>query len=819
MKSFRSNDLPQNCRRRGLVARLLLTSALGAMAATAPAAILPAMAQEQSARSFDIPAQPLASALNAFGRQTGLQVSMAASVARGMSSQPVQGSLTADEALGRMLAGTGIPFQITADGTALIGATAAPAAGAVAADGSVVLDTVTLTATDAGGVPVAYAGGQVATGGQLGMLGNKDVMDTPFSTVAYTEKYVADLQAQSVEEVISATDPAVFASGSTGMLSENYTIRGFDTNLNDASIQGLYGVTPYFRASPEMFERVEVQKGPSALLNGMPPDGSVGGNVNLVPKRAPDEPLNNVTLTYMSDAQFGTHVDLARRFGQDKEFGLRFNGVYRGGEGAVNDQEKGTRLLALGADWRGDRARLSADLYYSKDLVDGVNRGIGLAPGIDVPRPPSPETLLSPTWTFARTEDVAAILRGEVDIADNMTAYAAYGVSRTEFDAMAASPYEVFNAAGDFRTNVAHQRFIYNKRSADVGIRGEAQTGAIRHEWTVSATRYEHDFRFGFLRTMMPEDWITNIYRPVWGPAVDRGFSNEPLGKTSAVELTSIGIADTLSFAEDRAQLTLGLRRQRVVSDEFDPDTGARTDRYKASATTPAVALNYRLNDQVSVYANYIEGLSQGVTAPATAENAGEVFPPYRTRQKEIGLKWDRGDFTHTLSLYDIRMPGEYTDPVTNVFSFSGEQRNRGVEWTFFGELRPDLRLMGGVGYVEPKMTKTEGGTNQGKLATGVPKLQAKIGAEWDVAAVSGLTLLGNATYVSKQYINDDNTQSIPGRTVYDLGARYITEVGNRPLTVKASITNVTNKAYWATTLGSGLGAPRTFLLSASMEF
>ena len=97
MKPCRENDLPQRRRRGTLAARLLLTSALGAAAAGAPAMIPPAAAQVGSARSFDIPAQPLASALNAFGRQSGLQVSMAATVARDMSSRPVQGVLTADQ--------------------------------------------------------------------------------------------------------------------------------------------------------------------------------------------------------------------------------------------------------------------------------------------------------------------------------------------------------------------------------------------------------------------------------------------------------------------------------------------------------------------------------------------------------------------------------------------------------------------------------------------------------------------------------------------------------------------------------------------------
>ena len=92
---------------------------------------------------------------------------------------------------------------------------------------------------------------------------------------------------------------------------------------------------------------------------------------------------------------------------------------------------------------------------------------------------------------------------------------------------------------------------------------------------------------------------------------------------------------------------------------------------------------------------------------------------------------------------------------------------------------------------------------------------------EWDTPVVHGLTLTANATSVSKQYIDPTNTQSIAGYTLYDLGSRYAMQVASRPVTLRASVTNVTNKAYWGTPLLSslGLGAPRTFGLSATVDF
>ena len=70
----------------------------------------------------------------------------------------------------------------------------------------------------------------------------------------------------------------------------------------------------------------------------------------MVPKRAGDDPLTRFTTTYMSDSQFGGHLDIGRRFGENKEFGVRFNSVYRDGEGPIKEQEKTTHLFSLGLD-------------------------------------------------------------------------------------------------------------------------------------------------------------------------------------------------------------------------------------------------------------------------------------------------------------------------------------------------------------------------------------------------------------------------------------------------------------------------------------
>lgn len=663
-----------------------------------------------------------------------------------------------------------------------------------------------------------YAGGQVAAGGRIGLLGDKDFMDTPFSTVSYTESFIRDRQAKDLTDVIAATDPTVFSNGVTGAWSENYAIRGFASNTSDTTFNGLSGMAPYYRTSPEMFERIEVLKGPSALLNGMPPGGSVGGAVNLVPKRAGEEPLLRVSANFASDAQFGTHVDMGRRLGADKQFGIRFNGAYRDGDGAVGKQRKKVQLGSLALDWRGKRARLSADLYSADDRVDGPARGVGLAPGVAIPRPPRGDTLINPDWAYVDSQDKGAMLRGELDINDSLMAYLAYGTSKTDYRYNGSISAQILNPAGDFTTVIGQLAFNIKKQSADAGLRGSFRTGAVGHQWAANVTHYQHTQNDYGRRSVPGWDWTTNLYNPVWGPSAP--FVAPHISHTE-LRLDSLGVADTLTFADDRVQLTLGVRRQQVVSETFSVATGARTSRYDESATTPAAALLLKATDTISLYTNYIEGLSQGATAPMTAANAGDVFAPFRTKQKELGLKLDLGTFAHTFSVYEIKRPSSYTDPVTNIFSFGGEQRNRGVEWGFFGAPMDGVRLLGGMAYVQPKLTRTAGGVNEGRMTTAIAQRQAKLGVEWDVPALEGLTFTGNATAMSKQYISADNRLSVPGRTLFDVGARYSTTLAGRPLALRATVNNVTNKAYWGMPLLSSLalGAPRTALLSATMDF
>ena len=216
-----------------------------------------------------------------------------------------------------------------------------------------------------------------------------------------------------------------------------------------------------------------------------------------------------------------------------------------------------------------------------------------------------------------------------------------------------------------------------------------------------------------------------------------------------------------------------------------------------------------------------IEGLAQGPEAPATAVNSGEIFPPYRSKQYEVGAKADFGRFGAGVALFQTTQPSGTTDPDTLVFGVDGEQRNRGLEVTLFGEPQPGVRLLGGVTLLNAELTETAGGTNDGNNAPGVSDYQVNLGAEWDLPYLAGVTLSGRVLHTGPQFLDAANTQEVDSWTRLDIGARYVTEMYGTPVTFNAFVENVTDESYWASASGGYLtqGDPLTGKLSVSARF
>ena len=179
-----------------------------------------------------------------------------------------------------------------------------------------------------------------------------------------------------------------------------------------------------------------------------------------------------------------------------------------------------------------------------------------------------------------------------------------------------------------------------------------------------------------------------------------------------------------------------------------------------------------------------------------------------------MGVKLQTGELTHTFSAYQIKRPS-YIGVAPGPLESGGEQRLRGLEWSVFGNITPELSLLGGVTHIKSEQRNT------GKDTYGVPEWRARIGLDWRTP-LKGLTVGGRVIYVGKQWSNSGNTLRVPSWNRLDLIASYATKFGNTPVCFNAAVENATDKKYWIGLFADGFvmpGAPRTFRLSATVSF
>jgi len=773
-------------------------------------------------RSYTVAPQPLETAVPLLARQSGRQISADAALLQGLATQGVEGMLTFEEALRRLLSGTGLVFRPVSGTTVLIERAVPGAANSDPA--ATQLDPLQVQGFGVpqqamiDNIPPPYAGGQVASGSQLGILGNRDILDAPFNVISYTEELIRNQQARSIADVVE-NDPSVRNVFPRASGIDQFTIRGFLAPNQDVMFGGLYGMVPSASNSMalEGVERVEILKGPNALLNGIAPSGNIGGAINIIPKRATNEPITRATGLYNSVSQFGASFDAGRRYGEEKQYGIRFNGLMRKGNTPTANNVQETQLATLGLDFRGDRVRVGIDLGYQYQDSTATPRGIRVAPGVPVPGVPSLTSNYVPPWTFAQQKDAFVVTRAEVDILENVTAFAGFGAKNGWNRFLAGFP-TVLTAQGDLTTPPFYSTTYVTNLTAEAGFRGVFHTGPIKHQASLGATGFWQDT--GTVRSTTAA-FRSNLYGvPANQMPNLAGLPTNPT-KTASSQLTSLALADTLSIWSERIQLTAGFRLQRARAENFSPTTGAQLDSYDDSAVTPAFGLVVRPWTNVSFYGNYIQALTQGATAPVGAANVGQIFAPYRSEQFEFGSKVDFGTVTATLSFFQIQQPVGIIAPLTQVFGIDGQQRNRGIELNVFGEPTAGLRLLGGVMLLEGTQVNTAGGINNGRTAIGAPVVNLNVGAEWDMPQVKGLTLTGRTIYTGSQYLDAANTQSIPGWARLDVGARYATTLAGKEVTFRAELLNLLGTNYWASTIGGTLisGTPRTALLSATVGF
>lgn len=254
---------PQPAFRHRTRARASLFSLLLASAAVAA---IPAQvsAQQTQKVAINLPAGNMATALNRLASQSGLQMVYDASVARGLKSASVSGTMTPAEALERLLSGTGIRYQFIGEKTVRMEMANRSATASESGESTVLQ-------------PITLKGGRVFNG------------DAP-SVVEIDQAAIEAAQSNSLPQLLQKT-PGVSSSGGVRSQGQSTSIRGF-ARQSDVRLL-LDGAPKNFERydqgtvfiDPELLKRVEIQKGATSVRYG---NGGFGGTVIMESKTASD---------------------------------------------------------------------------------------------------------------------------------------------------------------------------------------------------------------------------------------------------------------------------------------------------------------------------------------------------------------------------------------------------------------------------------------------------------------------------------------------------------------------------------------------------
>ncbi|SDN35496.1 iron complex outermembrane recepter protein [Methylobacterium phyllostachyos] len=492
-------------------------------------------------------------------------------------------------------------------------------------------------------------------------------------------------------------------------------------------------------------------------------------------------------------------------------------GSLHGGATPFDRQAETTGVGALALDYQGERFRAWLYLLAQTDRFDAPLRPFQLKAGVPVPRAPAGRLNLTQPWEYSDVDDRGGLLRTEYDLTDQLTLFADIGGSRGAVERYFQSAPTILNLRGDTTSTPQFYALGVDRLTYDGGLRVRFETGFFHHTVTLQASSYAETTG----RWVSPGRgaYLSNLYAPA-RVAYIAPIDGAGRPRLSDSTLSGISIADTLAALDERVLLTLGVRGQRIEAHNYVSNVGTPTTAYDRSAASPVAGLVVRPWEAVSFYGNYIEGLSRGDLAPTVAKNSGEILAPSVARQVEAGVKLDLGRIGATLAAFRITRPGGELGP-QNRFAATGEQRVSGLELNLFGEITPQLRVLGGMTLLDGRLVRTALAANLGHRPIGVPPVQASLGAEWDLPGLTGLTLDGAVIYTGRQFVDLANRQALPDWARLDLGLRYATAIGGRPTTFRANVLNVTGTNYWTGVASFGTffqGAPRTYLLSMAVD-
>lgn len=676
----------------------------------------------------------------------------------------------------------------------------------------------------------------------LGVLGKANAFTAPITVVNYDEQALNNTEARTLVDAVAKKDASVWQFGGESNTLTGLYFRGYQLDARQFSVNGLAGMYGTQGTASVQVGSAQLIKGASTAVNGMDPEGAVSGSVNIETKKAADEGNRKIGLGWFSNNRAQGTFDLGQRFGENKEFGVRANGKLRHGDTPRHGYSEDNKEFALNADYRGEKLRVAFDSIYAKRKTNG-----GRARMQDIQNAnghlfdaPEGKVNLAPSWQAQNTRGQTNMLTFEWDAFENAQITGGIGYNNARYYGNFASPTVTSSGLtyNSGRARLTDQRF--KTLSMNLTARGEFETGPVSHNWSTAFDRIDRKrTTYQGARQTRSSVIDPSIDIPTQLAKLDSNLGsawNTTPSLDTVIKVNSLAVSDTLGFADNKYRLTLGGRFQAV--EQKNKLNGRKAD---ASRFSPMLMAAWVPQPDLVVYGNYMEDLEP---SDIRTDDDGHVTmaDPRVSRQFEVGVRKNWGDFVTTLNAFQIKRPGYWRGNTTSGTDFAarknaglaysgseqGMERSRGIEFnTYANLLNKTLRPTFGLMYLQSTVKDYPNFADN--LVNGVqvanPRVIAKAGVEWDTPFAKGLTLNGNVSYFGKSYQDTQKQYAFPSYTLVDVGARYKTKLGKNTLTVSSSVENLFNKNYWQVQRGqydrsfAVVGMPRTYWLKAELDF
>jgi catecholate siderophore receptor len=671
--------------------------------------------------------------------------------------------------------------------------------------------------------------GYATTATTSGTKTSTPLIDVPQAISVVTQEQIQDEAMLTIADVVRHV-PGVSAGQGEGH-RDQITLRG-NNSTADFFVDGLRDDVQYVRSLYNV-ERVEVHKGPNAMIFGR---GGGGGVINRISKGARTD-RNLVGATGSINSYGAWYVSGDANLVLSDTVGARINGFYEelnNHRDFYDGHHYGINPV-VGAQLGEVRLQLGYEHLRDDRVID---RGIPSAFTGSLATPAGPAKGFYKSFFgvpgLNRTEFDADVLRfrGEADLSSSLKAnlsllYGSYdktyanAFAATAIGGTAAAPTIGIEA---YRDPTTRENFI-----AQANLEWKVATGSIDHlilfggEFTDQDTtnaRINGFFNPTILtaagrRAIVP---LTNplAVPPIFLVAGPTGNNNRQVA--SSLKQASAYLQDQISFG-DRLDLIIGIRYDRfdlAVTDVFNASTVSRID----DLWSPRAGLVFKPVPNASLYISYTKSyLPQSGDQFLTLTASLATLKPETFDNYELGAKWDiRPGLSATAAVYQLdRGNTRAVGSIPGTVVLTGEQRSKGFEFGLNGRITPKWQAAIGYAYTTAKITSTTAAAPAGRAVAQVPHHQLSLWNRYDFTKRFGLGL--GLYHQSASFAQISNATRLPGYVRVDAAAFFKL---NDKIDLQLNVENLTDKRYFPvahTDNNISTGAPLNARLTASVKF